>query len=236
MTNKKKILIFIIAFIALIAIGVAIAFVINSKSTKNKESATPTSSSQGSESVANLTLTEAGTIPLGDESANKNDDSGLKVSNGQSSNPANLGSGSGRSQSSPSNSSSSTSDSSKNSSIPGPETFGQYEKYKDAQNSLFGDLQVGTGNDVAAGKKVAVYYKGYLTNGQLFDQSIDKTFVFTVGAKQVIPGWEQSIMGMKVGGVRRMIIPPSVGYGAQGQGPIPGNAVLVFDVQLAAVE
>lgn len=236
MTNKKKILVGLGAVILVLLIGGVIVFFVVNKSAKNKESVAPSASTQGSNNVASLSLTEAGAIPLGGESTNKNDESGLKVSNGQSSNPANLGSGLGRSQSSSSTGPSSTSDSSNNNSIPGPETFGQYDKYKDAQNSLFGDLQVGTGSEVAAGKKVAVYYKGYLTNGQLFDQSIDKTFVFTVGAKQVIPGWEQSIMGMKIGGVRRMIIPPSVGYGAQGQGPIPGNSVLVFDVQLAAVE
>jgi len=234
MTNKKKIILSLVAVILIVAIGGTILFLVKNASSKNKESATPSTSTQGSNSVASLNLTEAGAIPLGDDSAKNTDDSGLKVSNGQSSNPASLGSGLDRNQSSASPSSSS--DSSNKNSIPGPETFGQYEKYKDGQSSLFGDLQVGTGSEVATGKKVAVYYKGYLTNGQLFDQSVDKTFVFTVGAKQVIPGWEQSIMGMKVGGVRRMIIPPSVGYGAQGQGPIPGNAVLVFDVQLAAVE
>lgn len=127
--------------------------------------------------------------------------------------------------------------------IPGPETFGQYDKYKDDQNALFGDLVSGNGKEVTASSKVAVYYKGWLTNGKLFDQSqVDpktnqlQPFIFTMGEHNVILGWEQTIFGMKVGGTRRLIIPPKVGYGPNGQGPIPGNAVLVFDVQLLAVE
>jgi hypothetical protein len=123
-----------------------------------------------------------------------------------------------------------------------PATFGQYEKYKDAEGALFGEVEVGDGKVITANKKAAVYYKGWLTNGQMFDQSRtdDKgklqPFVFTVGANQVIPGWEQAIDGMKVGGTRMMIVPPSVGYGAQGQGSIPPNSVLIFEVQLLAVE
>ncbi len=125
--------------------------------------------------------------------------------------------------------------------LPGPESFGQYEQYKDGKSALFADLVVGTGAEVSASSKVAVYYKGWLTNGQLFDESrTDQTtkqlqpFIFTMGEHNVIPGWEQSIFGMKIGGSRRLVIPPSVGYGPTGQGSIPGNAVLVFDVQLLA--
>jgi FKBP-type peptidyl-prolyl cis-trans isomerase FkpA len=127
-------------------------------------------------------------------------------------------------------------------SVPGPETFGQYEQYKDGQSALFGDIEVGSGNEAISGKKVAVYYKGWLTNGTLFDQSRPgedgqlQPFVFTLGAGQVIKGWEQSVAGMKVGGTRRLIIPPSVGYGAQAQGNIPANSVLIFDVQLLAIQ
>lgn len=123
-----------------------------------------------------------------------------------------------------------------------PTTFVQYEKYKDGTSALFGELQVGTGDELTADKKAAVYYKGWLTNGQLFDATqADKDgklqpFVFTMGAHQVIPGWEQAIFGMKVGGKRLLIVPPSVGYGPTGQGPIPGNAVLVFQVELLAVQ
>lgn len=123
-----------------------------------------------------------------------------------------------------------------------PATFKDYEKYKDGTGALFGDAQKGDGAELTDGKKAAVYYKGWLTNGTLFDQSRAgsdgklQPFVFTMGAHQVIPGWEQALAGMKVGGVRLVIVPPSVGYGASGQGSIPPNAVLVFQVQLAAVQ
>ncbi|MDB5170558.1 MAG: FKBP-type peptidyl-prolyl cis-trans isomerase [Candidatus Saccharibacteria bacterium] len=123
-----------------------------------------------------------------------------------------------------------------------PSTFAQYEKYKEGQSGLFGDIQVGNGAELTAGKKAAVYYKGWLTNGQLFDQSRAgsdgkiQPFVFTLGEHQVIVGWEQALSGMKVGGTRLVIVPPAVGYGASGQGSIPGNSVLVFQVELAAVQ
>lgn len=123
-----------------------------------------------------------------------------------------------------------------------PSTFGQYEKYKDGTGALFGDVQAGNGAELGANMKAAVYYKGWLTDGRLFDQSRtdDKgqiqPFVFTLGAHEVIPGWEQALAGMKVGGTRLVIVPPAVGYGAAGHDPIPGNAVLVFQVQLAAVQ
>lgn len=123
-----------------------------------------------------------------------------------------------------------------------PATFKQYDKYQDANAGLFAEVQMGTGAELINGKKAAVYYKGWLTDGQLFDQSkmdekgVLQPFVFQMGAGQVIPGWEQALSGMKVGGVRLVIVPPSAGYGPTGQGPIPGNAVLIFQVQLAAVE
>lgn len=126
--------------------------------------------------------------------------------------------------------------------IPGPETFGQFDKYKEEKNALFSDLHVGDGEEIKVNKKAAVIYKVYLTNGTLVDQNrLDKEnkitpFVFTYGGHEVIVGWEQAIGGMKVHGVRRMIIPPSVGYGAQGKDPVPANAVLVIDVQLLEVE
>ena len=123
-----------------------------------------------------------------------------------------------------------------------PSTFAQYDKYKDDQNGLFADVQKGTGTELASGMKAAVYYKGWLTNGTLFDQSQtdDKgqlqPFVFTLGAHQVIPGWEEALVGMKVGGVRLVIVPPAAGYGDQAQGSIPANSVLIFQVQLAAAQ
>lgn len=123
-----------------------------------------------------------------------------------------------------------------------PATFAQYDKYKDGQGAMFAELLPGEGAELTANKKAAVYYKGWLTDGKLFDMSrtgVDgklEPFIFTLGARQVIPGWEQALAGMKVGGVRFLIIPPAVGYGAQGQASIPPNSVLVFQVQLLAVE
>jgi FKBP-type peptidyl-prolyl cis-trans isomerase len=126
--------------------------------------------------------------------------------------------------------------------IPGPETFKSFDKYATSTEALFADLQVGSGAEASGTSQVAIYYKGYLTNGKLFDQtSIGEDgklqpLIFTVGGNQVIPGMEQDILGMKVGGTRRMVIPPSLGYGEQGNDIIPPNSVLIFDVQLIAVQ
>lgn len=123
-----------------------------------------------------------------------------------------------------------------------PTTFKQYEKYVTAEAGLFGEIQAGNGAELTVGKKATITYKGWLTSGQLFDQSAaDKDgklqpLVFTLGNKEVIAGMEQGILGMKAGGRRLVIVPPSAGYGKQGQGPIPPNAVLVFDVTLHKVE
>ena len=121
--------------------------------------------------------------------------------------------------------------------------FAQYDEYKDAPSALYADIQKGTGKAIEAGSKVAIYYKGWLTDGTLFDQSrkaedgSTQPFMFTVGAQEVVPGMEQAIFGMKAGGTRRLIIPPKVGYGEEGQKDIiPPNAVLIFDVQLLAVQ
>lgn len=124
-----------------------------------------------------------------------------------------------------------------------PESFAQYEQFKDSTDALYADIQKGTGKAIEAGSKVAIFYKGWLTDGTLFDQSRKgedgnlQPFLFTIGAREVIPGMEQAIFGMKTGGTRRLIIPPTVGYGEQGQEKIiPPNSVLVFDVQLLAVQ
>jgi FKBP-type peptidyl-prolyl cis-trans isomerase FkpA len=140
------------------------------------------------------------------------------------------------------NSTGSTSASSEASKILDPTTFAQYDKYKDGQNVQFVDLQKGTGTTIAAGSQVAVLYRGWLTTGKVFDESKAGTdgkmeaFGFTEGQHQVIPGWEDGLIGAKDGGVRLLIIPPALGYGATGQGPIPGNSVLVFQVQIVQVK
>lgn len=123
-----------------------------------------------------------------------------------------------------------------------PSTFTQYDKYKSETQSLFGDLSPGNGAALSSGQTAYVLYKGWLTNGQMFDQSRTgsdgklQTFGFKVGSGQVIKGWDQGLIGMKVGGTRLLVVPPSVGYGPNGQGPIPGDAVLVFLVQLVDVK
>jgi FKBP-type peptidyl-prolyl cis-trans isomerase FkpA len=100
------------------------------------------------------------------------------------------------------------------------------------------DMKVGNGTEAAAGKKVTVHYVGTLTDGSKFDSSRDRGegFKFTLGAGQVIQGWDKGVAGMKVGGLRKLTIPPSMGYGARGYPPvIPPNSTLVFEVELLAV-
>lgn len=100
------------------------------------------------------------------------------------------------------------------------------------------DLLAGEGQEAAAGDKVTVHYVGALPTGKVFDSSLDRNqaFTFTLGAGEVIRGWDEGLKGMKVGGIRRMFIAPDYGYGAQAIGAIPANSTLIFEVQLVAVE
>src|SRR5437667_154904 len=100
------------------------------------------------------------------------------------------------------------------------------------------DLTVGTGAEVGAGTQVAIHYVGTLPDGKQFDAngSTDQPFVFRINAGEVVPGFDEGVLGMKVGGRRQVIIPPALGYGAQGNGPIPGNSILVFTIELVRVQ
>src|SRR5678810_1026095 len=97
------------------------------------------------------------------------------------------------------------------------------------------ELALGSGNTATAGQKVSVHYTGWLTNGTKFDSSKDRgePFIFPLGKGHVIKGWDEGVAGMKVGGKRKLTIPPQLGYGAQGAGGvIPPHATLIFDVEL----
>jgi FKBP-type peptidyl-prolyl cis-trans isomerase len=101
------------------------------------------------------------------------------------------------------------------------------------------DVKVGEGEEAKAGQVVSVHYTGRLTDGTKFDSSLDRNqpFSFKLGAGQVIQGWDQGVAGMKVGGKRKLTIPPGLGYGSQSVGGvIPPNSTLVFDVELLGVK
>jgi FKBP-type peptidyl-prolyl cis-trans isomerase FkpA len=99
------------------------------------------------------------------------------------------------------------------------------------------DVKVGSGASPVKGKQVKVHYTGTLENGKQFDSSVGKEpFSFLIGVGQVIPGWDEGVMGMKVGGKRKLIIPSKLGYGSAGAGGvIPPDATLLFDVELLDV-
>jgi FKBP-type peptidyl-prolyl cis-trans isomerase len=100
------------------------------------------------------------------------------------------------------------------------------------------DEVVGTGAEAVSGKKITVNYSGTLTDGTKFDSSYDRNepFAFNLGAGEVIQGWDKGFAGMKVGGRRKLTIPPSLGYGSADMGVIPPNSTLIFEVELLKVE
>jgi len=108
-----------------------------------------------------------------------------------------------------------------------------------SENSLtVQEVSVGTGAVAEAGDVLTVHYVGTLTDGRVFDSSRDTNtpFDFTLGMGSVIRGWDEGLVGMRVGGKRMLIIPPSYGYGAQGVGTIPPNSTLIFEVELLNVQ
>ncbi|HVF85033.1 MAG TPA: FKBP-type peptidyl-prolyl cis-trans isomerase [Abditibacteriaceae bacterium] len=123
----------------------------------------------------------------------------------------------------------------KSSSAKGPAAKG---KTMNATKLEIEDLQVGDGPEAKKGDNVTVHYRGTLTDGTKFDASYDRgqPFPFQLGGGQVIKGWDQGVAGMKVGGKRKLTIPPDLGYGARGAGGvIPPNATLIFEVELLEV-
>jgi len=102
----------------------------------------------------------------------------------------------------------------------------------------YADIVVGDGAVAVAGKQVTVHYTGTFVDGKKFDSSVDRgePFTFSLGAGQVIKGWDLGVAGMKVGGKRQLTIPATLGYGMADYGPIPGNSTLLFDVELLGVK
>lgn len=99
------------------------------------------------------------------------------------------------------------------------------------------DEKIGTGEAVKAGDTITVNYTGALLNGQVFDSTSGKSpFTTQIGVGKVIQGWDEGIIGMKVGGMRKLVIPASLGYGAQAQGPIPANSPLIFEISLISID
>lgn len=100
------------------------------------------------------------------------------------------------------------------------------------------DTVIGTGPAVKSGDTVTIHYKGTLLDGTKFDSSYDRNQPFStrIGVGQVIKGWDEGIVGMQVGGKRTLTIPPELGYGPNGTGPIPGNSTLIFETELLAIK
>lgn len=112
-------------------------------------------------------------------------------------------------------------------------------KHMTTSGLTYEDTQEGTGAIANSGQTVTVHYTGWLTNGTKFDSSKDRNqpFSFHLGAGEVIRGWDEGVVGMRVGGIRKLTIPPQLGYGTRGAGGvIPPNATLVFEVELLNVK
>ena len=113
------------------------------------------------------------------------------------------------------------------------------EKQTMSNGLVIEDIKIGDGQEVEKFNIVTVNYTGLLEDGTKFDSSLNPgrtPFRFTVGAGQVIQGWDQGLIGMKVGGKRKLTIPPELGYGSRDNGPIPANSTLIFEIDLLGIE
>lgn len=109
------------------------------------------------------------------------------------------------------------------------------DQYTTASGLIIEDIVIGNGESASAGQTVLVHYTGWLRDGAKFDSSKDRDepFEFPLGAQHVIAGWDEGVVGMQIGGTRKLTIPPQLGYGARGAGGvIPPNATLVFEIEL----
>lgn len=218
--TKKQIITTTVISSVIVAVGIGASLYVLVDKQFNKIS-------QNNFKTNNYSANMPDTIPLNGNSRQQNSNE-LTV-NDSANNSANLGSGANKTTNSQNNSSSNSN----------RENFSQYAQYKDNSEVFFGDIKEGSGAVAQKDSQLAVTYVGYLTDGSVFDQSKSSNgqkepLLFKLGAGQLIPGFEQGVAGMKVGGLRRVIIPPSLGYGDKAQGSIPANSVLVFDIQLLA--
>jgi len=113
------------------------------------------------------------------------------------------------------------------------------EKQTMSNGLVIEDIKIGDGQEVEKFNIVTVNYTGLLEDGTKFDSSLNPgrtPFRFTVGAGQVIQGWDQGLIGMKIGGKRKLTIPPELGYGSRDNGPIPANSTLIFEIDLLGIE
>ncbi len=125
------------------------------------------------------------------------------------------------------------------SSAAGSDTFAMPASLQTTPSGLqYAIDQSGTGTKPQTGQTVTVHYTGWLTDGTKFDSSRDggEPYAFGIGQQEVIAGWDEGVADMKVGEKRTLVVPPALGYGEQGSGPIPPNATLVFKVELLGVE